>query len=224
MTNELRLHELLSRESLQRLTFTTPSENPTIDFDKEVSNVIRKLSLSLNSILFYRKDIIIAGWRRGYLPEAVARKLICTAFKELPIAVSSDYSLRATHAVEVLFDLKNHGWGTPYGYVPSIHELSFPYTSQAKINERAIIRYEESMEAIVTHDVQMTQPDPIPFAIRMDGVNTVFHEGEIKIIEEFQYEVSVEVANYFKSRLSDIVHDDVSYVPNINIADNAESL
>lgn len=226
MTNELKLHELLSPESLERLSFTTPSENTTIEFDKEVSNVIRKLSLSLNSILFYRKDIIIAGWRRGYTAEAVARKLICTAFKELPTAVSTDYSLKAHHAVEVVFELNNHGWGTPYGYVPSLIELCFPYTTQAKINERAIIRYEESMNVVTetTNNAQMTQPDPIPFGIRMDGVNTVFHEGEVRIIEDFQQVVSVEVAGYFKSRLSGSVHDDITYIPNINLADNADSL
>lgn len=156
-----------------------------------IKNTIRDLAAIVKGNR-YAIDII-AGWRHGYAPDAVARYILIKA-------ITDDYALRhfyneyTAHAETVLRELLNlsdNGWGDGYGYTPSVAELTKPAAVvQGEINTRlAIIRKLINSENNSGFAIEPERLFNEPIA----NAGSIKHQCEVPVVTAFTEKVFVEV-------------------------------
>lgn len=131
----------------------------------------------------YAKDII-AGWRYGYKPEAVARYILnrATNYCNLSFGMNG-YQEHAVKLLRNLLKVDGDGWGVDYGYTPSLDELDTPAAVvQADINKRlAGIRKlaVENNENLCNTIPYLLFNDPI------ENAGVIHHENEAPVVVAF---------------------------------------
>ena len=84
---------------------------------------------------------VIAGWRRGYSPEAVADYLFekdFNAFADKDLGIKDTSMLLHSMYSKMGYDTSETYWGVQYGYTPSLEERDTdPLDVQGAINVRA---------------------------------------------------------------------------------------
>lgn len=137
---------------------------------------------------------IIAGWRHGYAPDAVARYILIKAITDDHYALRhfhNEYTAHAEVVLRELLNLSSNGWGDGYGYTPSVVELTKPAAVvQGEINTRlAIIRKlinsENSSGFAIEPERLFNEP--------IENAGSIKHQCEVPVVTAFTEKVFVEV-------------------------------
>ena len=171
-----------------------------LDYPRYEKSVIENVVAGLTRLLKdnrYAKDII-AGWRHGYAPDAVARYLVgqVTAITSADVIHMNEYQRHAVKGLRELLSVNNLGWGTDYGYTPSISELSRPAAIvQVEINER--LDFIRKLINDNSTDLLYVEPwrffnDPI------ENAGAIKHSCEVSVVGVFTEAVFSEVRKLLK--------------------------
>lgn len=171
-----------------------------LDYPRYEKSVIKNVVAGLTRLLKdnrYAKDII-AGWRHGYAPDAVARYLVgqVTAITSTDVIHMNEYQRHAVKGLRELLSVNNLGWGTDYGYTPSISELSRPAAIvQVEINERLdLIR-----KLINDNNTDLLYVEPKRFFNDpIKNAGAIKHSCEVSVVGVFTEAVFSEVRKLLK--------------------------
>lgn len=104
----------------------------TVAWHNNFYNLVTNINNNIKSV--------IAGWRRGYTPEAVADWIVYGNRYATNI-LGDDFESLESKLVDQMFALMGYAsdnWGGQYNYVPALEEIDRdPLTVQLEINDRA---------------------------------------------------------------------------------------
>lgn len=176
------------------------------DYARYAAGVVANAVTNLTALFrdnYYAKDII-AGWRYGYAPAAVARYILERAVETSAVQYAQNmYQARAITVLRQLLRVNEKGWGALYDYTPSVAELSTPAAIvQADINKRLAA----NRTLAVAHAEEVNGIIPrYRFNETIDNPGIIKHDSEVAVVLAFTSEVFVETRKLIHQVFDEIV-------------------
>ncbi|QXO10144.1 hypothetical protein pEaSNUABM37_00183 [Erwinia phage pEa_SNUABM_37] len=166
------------------------------DYRRYATSTIKSAVKCLSALLddnYYVEDII-AGWRHGFAPDAVARYLVGKSTSIDRDLFLNEYQIHAAHVLRTMLTVGYDGWGHSYGYTPSLKELQTPApVVQASINTRlAMIKklIDSNQPGLLYAEPKRLFNEPI------ENAGIIKNDCEVPVVLDFTDRVHAEVRKF----------------------------